>query len=198
LGNDNSSKIFEYTVDETAKSYRVKIYTLDENLEWKEKVSSFGRVEDVKGRIAISINEDQGIRVAFQYKNAVSAWASNAGLFKDITNKTKIISWVNTYDIIYEQEIPLAIQIITSLNEIRDYGVESFFDIQKLKGHDIVIAVTITFSQKGLEQILIFNKHTRTFIMALLIIALLITLYLVIMAIAFGNTHPPASPVPIN
>lgn len=44
LGNDSNSKIFEYTVDEMAKSYHVKIYTLDENLKWKEKVSSFGQI----------------------------------------------------------------------------------------------------------------------------------------------------------
>jgi hypothetical protein len=50
------------------------------------------------------------------------------------------------FNIIYNEEIPLAIQIITSSNEITTYGVESFFDTQRLKGHDKVIAVTVTFS----------------------------------------------------
>jgi len=57
-----------------------------------------------------------------------------------------------------------------------------------------VIVSTIALLQKGKQ----YNKNTRRLMIALLIIALGFGLYLVYLAFAFGNPHPPASPVPID
>jgi hypothetical protein len=151
FGVGGDSKIFDYIVDEKVKSMHVKQYTLDKNLEWQEQGGSLGQIKDLKGRIAISINENWSLRIAFQDKNGVTSWNSNSELSKNISNNARSTSWANSSDIVYEQEIPLAIQIITKSNSIRTFGVESFFDTQRLKGHDTVIAVTITFSQDELE-----------------------------------------------
>ena len=146
FGVDTTSKIFDYVVNEEAKSINIKQYILDENLEWKEQGGSSGKIEDLRGRIAISINDNGDLRIAIQDKNGVAAWSSNHEYLKDIPEHAKATSWANNSDIIYNEEIPLAIQIITSSNEITTYGVESFFDTQRLKGHDKVISVTVTFS----------------------------------------------------
>jgi hypothetical protein len=150
FGADIDSKIFDYIVDENTKSVHIKQYILDENSEWKEQGSSSGQIKDLKGRIAISINEKLGLRIAFQDKNGVTSWSSDSEKWGDTTNKARATSWANNSDIVYEQEIPLVIQIITQSNEISTYGVDSFFDTERLKGHDSVIAVTITFSQMEL------------------------------------------------
>jgi len=42
------------------------------------------------------------------------------------------------------------------------------------------------------------NKFTKRLMIALLIIALATTLYLLHMAFVFGNPHPSASPVPLS
>ncbi|MEG6522564.1 hypothetical protein [Desulfotomaculum sp. 1211_IL3151] len=42
------------------------------------------------------------------------------------------------------------------------------------------------------------NKKNKILVIVLLIIALSVILFLVIMAIAFGSAHPPASPVRIR
>lgn len=155
MGVDNNSQIFDYTVDGNVKSCHINIYILDENLKWEECGGSAWPVENLNGRIAISGMENQKIRIAYQDENAGNAWTSNLDVFnlpfEDATGKASTISWKETSDIVYEQEIPLAIQILTSSNEVSTYGLESFYDTQKLKGHDIVIAVTITFSQTVLQ-----------------------------------------------
>ena len=147
FGVDTTSKVFDYVVDEKATSMAIKQYILDENLEWKENGGSSVSIEDLKGRIAISINDNSSIRIAIQDKNGVGAWISDPESLEDIQAHAKSTSWANSSDIAYNEEIPLVIQINTSSNEIASYGVESFFDTQRLKGHDKVIALTVTFSK---------------------------------------------------
>lgn len=147
FGVDTTSKVFDYVVDGEAKSMEIKQYILDENLEWKEQGGSSGSIENLKGRISISINDNGTLRIALQDKDGVGAWSSDPEPSEDMQSHAKATSWANSSNIVYNEEIPLAIQINTSSNEIASYGVESFFDTQRLKGHDKVIAVTVTFSK---------------------------------------------------
>lgn len=57
-----------------------------------------------------------------------------------------------------------------------------------------VIVSTILLITKGKQ----INKSTKVFIIALMITALSIAVYLMVIAMAFGNTHPSASPVPLQ
>lgn len=147
FGVDTTSKIFDYVVDGEAKSMEIKQYILDENLEWKEERNSSGNIEDLKGRMAISINNNGSIRIALQDKSGVGSWISDPESSENTPGHGWATSWANNSNIVYNEEIPLAIQINTSSNEIASYGVESFFDTQRLKGHDRVIAITVTFSK---------------------------------------------------
>ncbi len=57
-----------------------------------------------------------------------------------------------------------------------------------------VIVTTILLIAKGKRM----HKSTKLLMIALIIIALSIAVYLMIMAMAFGNTHPSATPVPLQ
>jgi hypothetical protein len=58
---------------------------------------------------------------------------------------------------------------------------------------EFVIVSTILLITKGKR----INKSTHVFVIALIITALSIAAYLMVIAMAFGNTHPSASPVPL-
>jgi len=57
-----------------------------------------------------------------------------------------------------------------------------------------VIVSTILLITKGKR----INKPTKLFMIALIITTLSIAVYLMIMAMAFGNTHPSATPAPLQ
>ena len=57
-----------------------------------------------------------------------------------------------------------------------------------------VIVSTILLITKGK----LINKSTKVLIIALMITALSIAVYLMVIAMAFGNTYPSASPVPLQ
>lgn len=55
--------------------------------------------------------------------------------------------------VVYEKEIPLVIQIMTSKNQVAAYGVDYFEHPEEYErhGYEEVYAVTIKFSQKKLK-----------------------------------------------
>jgi len=57
-----------------------------------------------------------------------------------------------------------------------------------------VIVSTILLITKGK----LINKPTKVLIIALMITAVSIAVYLMVIALAFGNPHPSASPVPLQ
>jgi hypothetical protein len=57
-----------------------------------------------------------------------------------------------------------------------------------------VVVTTILLITKGKR----INKPTKVIIIALMITAISIAAYWMVIAMAFGNTHPSASPVPLQ
>jgi len=57
-----------------------------------------------------------------------------------------------------------------------------------------IILSTIALLKKGKQ----YTNQTRCLMIALLTIASGVSLYLVYLAFAFGNPHPPASPIPLD
>ena len=58
-------------------------------------------------------------------------------------------------EIVYDQEIPLVIQIITSKNEVHSYVVDYFFQPEEYENYDYeyVYAITVLFSQKPVSEL---------------------------------------------
>ncbi len=137
VGADSISKVFDYTVDERAKSIHINCYILDDHNKWKEHGSSISQVKDFDGRIAISKVGIQGFRIAFQDKNGVNGWTTASEIYNNDESKASALSWLQNSDITYGKEISLAIQIVTSSNKIITYDTESFYDTERLKEHDV-------------------------------------------------------------
>ena len=66
---------------------------------------------------------------------------------------TQGISLSEKKEIVYEEEIPLAIQIATSKNEISSYVVDYFYQPEEYEKFDYehVYAITVEFSQNTIE-----------------------------------------------
>lgn len=56
-------------------------------------------------------------------------------------------------EVVYEQEIPLAIQILTAKDAVHSYDVDAFFQPERYApyGYEHIYAVTVMFSQKPLS-----------------------------------------------
>lgn len=151
VDTDNNTINYEFKVDEYGKSIHIKFYIIDDNLKWKEDGGFSSEFTSTDGNITINSLKDQKLQIAFQDKNGISTFVSNSDIYSDIDDKSSSLSWNDTTDIIYDKEIPLVIQTIGSKNGISTYGIDNYYNTDRLKEHDTVIAITVTFSKSKLE-----------------------------------------------
>lgn len=155
LGVNKKPQIFDFTLDETVKSMHINTYKLIDG-KWERIYNDHSRAfADSNGRLAIEFEdgfEDIKISVQSEHSNGSSSNTSNSkiDIYDGMGVTTSLLS--NETEIVYEKEIPLAIQIITSKNEVSSYIVEYFEkpeEYEKLD-YEYVYAMTIMFSQKEL------------------------------------------------
>lgn len=151
MGLDDKSRIYDCTVDKDVKSIHINIYTLDESLKWESNGSMSSNVNSLNGTIGILRDDTERLQVSYKDQNEISMFKSNLDVYDNANEKSRSIWWNDKASIEYEKEIPLAIQIITSSNEIRSFSGESFYEPDRLKDHDEVIALTVKFSTNELE-----------------------------------------------
>lgn len=150
LGVNTDKYIFDFVLDDTVKSIQIKTYELA-NGKWELIIDDSQAFTDSKGRSAIVFDKIAGgLRVAIQSEHSDGStsydreindkFSSMAYATSTLSNKTKIN---------YEEEIPIVIQVSTSKNEIRTYGVEYFNNPEQYEKFDYenVYAITITFNQ---------------------------------------------------
>lgn len=155
LGADTKQHIFDFYLDDTVQSMYINTYELVDG-EWKSMNSNSSRVfEDNKGRLAIDFEKGlEDLRIAVQSEHSNDSFSNTSDIENDsydgMGETTSILS--NQTEIVYEKEIPLAIQIVTSKNEISSYIVEYFEYPEEYEKHDYehVYAITVMFSQKPL------------------------------------------------
>lgn len=156
LGVNTTSKLYDYTIDDTIKTVKFDFYTLDSNLKWKEDGGFSTQVDSDSptGKIILSNPDINGnIRIAWKNEKGVSTWNSASKVYKHTDGLSSSISWGETTEIIPEQEIPLAIQIFTDKDSFSGYDASSFYDTDKLKDHNVVTAVTVTFSKHTMDEL---------------------------------------------
>lgn len=151
MGLDDKSRVYDYNLDKDVKSIHINIYTLDENLKWQSNGSMSSNVNSLNGTIGVLKDDNERLQVSYKDQDEISIFKSNLDVYDDIKEKSRSIWWNDKANIEYEKEIPLAIQVITSSNEIRSFSGESFYEPDRLKGHDEVIALTVKFSKTELE-----------------------------------------------
>lgn len=158
LGLNTKQRIFDFVLDETVQSIQVNTYRLIDG-EWKLETGGGGQAfSDAKGRIALGFERlDDGICIAIQSEHTGGSTEYKSERNEDLAEiggfATSILSEKKEFN--YEEEIPLAVQVITSKNEIVSYQVDYFNspkEYEKL-GYEGVFAITIRFSEKTVAEL---------------------------------------------
>lgn len=158
VNSDKKPYLWDFTIDDTVKSMTMITYELVDG-NWKEVAYSGEQFEDLEGRIALvfdNIADGVTTGVESESKSGSQSYAPDHDInFEGMASTTSTLS--NPYDIVYEEEVPLVIQIHTTSDEIRSANPEyGFFeDLDNYKNYEKVYAITVTFSQKtvaALEQ----------------------------------------------
>lgn len=152
LGVDDGDIIYDFQVSDKIKAIQINTYEL-ENGKWKLIAGGGGRTfKDTNGRIALSAeNIAKGCRIAIQSENNKGSDSYTTEISQDQENMGRATSYLtNMEEIIYEEEIPLVIQIQTSKNTISSYDVAYFNQPEEYSGHgyEHVYAITVRFSEK--------------------------------------------------
>lgn len=157
LGANSDQHIYDFILDDTARSVQVNTYKLIDGT-WKLVAGGGGQAfSDENGRLALDFeNLAEGLRVALQSEhNSGSSKHSTepTGEFEGMGRATSILS--DLTEIIYEKEIPLVIQILTAKNTVNSYNVDYFYtpDEYEKYGYEHVYAITIRFSQKTVNEL---------------------------------------------
>lgn len=156
LGADTDQHLFDVVLDGTAKKVSVNTYELADG-QW-ELLSGGGGMAlkegEKKGRMAFGFEDLRGeCREALQFGKDFTAVKYGPSEEYGDTLGRAISFLSDRAEIVYGQEIPLAIQINTGLNKIVSYDPEYFFQPEEYEkfGYEHVYALTVTFSQEPLS-----------------------------------------------
>ena len=158
LGLNTQQKIYDFVLDETVQSIQVNTYRLIDG-EWKLETGGGGQAfSDATGRIVLSFERlDEGVRIAIQSEHSDGSTEYDSERNEDLNEigscATSILS--EKTEFAYEEEIPLAVQIITSKNQVVSYRVDYFNSPEEYEkyGYEGVFAITIRFSQKTVGEL---------------------------------------------
>lgn len=158
LGLNTKQRIFDFVLDESVQSIQVNTYRLIDG-EWKLETGGGGQAfSDMDGRIALDFERlDEGIRIAIQSEHTGGSTEYESERNEDLKEigsfATSVLS--EKTDVVYEEEIPLAVQVITSNNQVVSYQVDCFHSPEEYEklGYEGVFAITIRFSQKTVAEL---------------------------------------------
>ena len=154
IGTNLDDHIFDFKVDGTVQKISINAYELVDG-QWERFYGGGGRpFTDPKGRLMVDFEDlEKGLRDAIQSENHNGSTKIETHTEFDTTGMHRATSMLNQKTEIYEQEIPLAVQILTTKNEIRSFDVTYFHYPEEYEkyNHDHIYAVTVLFSQEPLS-----------------------------------------------
>lgn len=146
--------IYDFSLDDKVSSIHFSVYELIEG-QWQPCVGGGDwAFQDADGRLALSFDKiPEGMRVALQSQHHGGATSHSIeqpqleGMSVTTSKRTSPV------EVVYEQEIPLAIQILTTKDAVHSYDVDAFFQPERYApyGYEHIYAVTVMFSQKPLS-----------------------------------------------
>lgn len=155
LGVNLDAHIFDFQVDDTVQRMSINVYELIDG-QWQLFCGGGGQsFTDAKGRILLdfdNIRESFREAVQSEHSSGSTAWESEST--EDLAGASRATSLLTQRtEIVYEQEVPLAIQIVTTKNEIRSFDPSYYFHPEDYAryGYEHVYAVTVLFSQQALQ-----------------------------------------------
>ena len=155
---NTEQRIYDFRLDESVQSIQVNTYRLMDG-EWKLEAGGGGQAfSDTTGRIALGFERlDEGNRIAIQSEHTDGSTEYKSERNEDLNEigsfATSVLS--GKAEVVYEKEIPLAVQIITSKNEVVSYQVDYFHSPEEYEklGYEGVFAITVRFSQKTVAEL---------------------------------------------
>lgn len=156
LGADGGKAIYDFVLDKTVQSVSINTYRLVEGA-WEPVSEGWQQFSDNKGRLALGFdNIADGVRIALQSEKnngATTYTPDSTESHSDMACSTAYLS--DTTAVVYDEPIPLAVQITSSKNQIELGGTESFFAPEEYAelGHEFVYAITVSFSQKTVAEL---------------------------------------------
>lgn len=157
LGLNTEHRIFDFVLDDRVQSMQVNTYELLDG-EWRMISGGGGQAfSDAEGRIALGFdNIAEGLRIAVQSEHTGGSTTYTPDPADDFAGMGYATSTLNDpTEIVYEQEIPLVVQIVTAKDEIHSYMVEYFHTPEEYAkhGYEYVYAITVCFSQKTVAEL---------------------------------------------
>lgn len=136
-----------------AKTLQFNTYELVDG-DWSRLQGGGAGLTAENGRIALTFGKmTDGVRLASQTEGQIISTSIQPEPGDDVSAMTFATSMLGEATaIVLEEEIPLAVQIVTSKNEIHSYDV-SYFGMPReyaKHGYEHVYAITVTFSAQEL------------------------------------------------
>ena len=151
-----SSRLFDFTVDETIRQVTVTTYEL-KNGQWDRFTSNSTPLSGSQGLLFLGFeNIPDGIRTGIQIdeENSVSQWEPLESAEESSAPSACVTRQLEQpADIIPEKEIPVILQILDSGGTIETLDLDFFYDPSKAEGYgyDRVFCITVSFSQTPLR-----------------------------------------------
>ena len=151
-----SSRLFDFTVDETIRQVTVTTYEL-KNGQWDRFTSNSAPLSGSQGLLFLGFeNIPDGIRTGIQIneKNSVSQWEPFESAEESSAPSACVTRQLEQpADIIPEEEIPVILQILDSGGTIETLDLDFFHDPSRAEGYgyDRVFCITVSFSQTPLR-----------------------------------------------
>lgn len=154
LAGVDENGVYDYTVDDGIRSMEISVKRLEADGGWQDGGGiASSEVSGRTGRFAVTNPEGKGrFRVARQTDSGVISWNSNPPEDLGAQDLAAFAStWSEGEDIVPEQPIPLALYVYSKEGRIQTFGVEAYWDTERLMENDKVYAVTATFSEQEIK-----------------------------------------------
>lgn len=149
----DAHQIYDFVVDDTVQRLQTNIYRLEDG-NWARTSGGDQAFTDTRGRIAFQFDRiADGVRIALQSEHSGGSTSYRSEPDESLPGSyaTSILS--DRTAIVYEEEIPLVLQVVTAKNEVVSYQTDYFFQPEELDalGYEGIYAITIRFSQTPLS-----------------------------------------------
>lgn len=158
LGDISEYEIFDFKIDSEIKTIQTNLNEL-KNGKWEFVSGDLSQFKDKSGRIAFSFgNVGEGLRIATQSKSTSGYSSYNTEYMEELNREDVFMSssaLKKREEIIYEKEIPLFIQVLSSKDTVKAFGMDSFFtpEVYEEDDYEHVYAITIMFSKKTMDEL---------------------------------------------
>lgn len=154
LGMNSTHRLFDFSLADGAQSVRFNIYELTDG-HWQSVSGGGHTLTASSGRLAMSAeNPAFDFRIAIQCGQDVFSSKQTASETLDFSGMSRAsASLSHRAEVLWNQEIPIFLQIVTSKTEIRTLDPEFFHtpEVFAPYDHDHIYAATVQFSQSPLQ-----------------------------------------------